>query len=54
MLEPCCDYKYSEPNIAPYIKSDRIDRWMEWSGISRADVGVAITLSPTVQLGLYL
>ena len=34
LIEPCCEYKYSEPNIAPYIKSDRIDRWMEWSGIS--------------------
>ena len=36
LIEPCCEYKYSEPNIAPYIKSDRIDRWMEWSGLLRA------------------
>ena len=54
LIEPCCEYKYSEPNIAPYIKSDRIDRWMEWSGISRAEEGVIVATSPSGQLGLHL
>ena len=49
LIEPCCEYKYSEPNIAPYIKSDRIDRWMEWSGISISDRGVVATPSPPGQ-----
>ena len=49
LIEPCCEYKYSEPNIAPYIKSDRIDRWMEWSGISISDRGVVVTPSPPGQ-----
>ena len=40
MIEPCCEYKYAEQNIAPYIKSDRIDRWMEWSGISGTSEGM--------------
>ena len=49
LIEPCCEYKYSEPNIAPYIKSDRIDRWMEWSGISISDRSVVDTPSPPGQ-----
>ena len=49
LIEPCCEYKYSEPNIAPYIKSDRIDRWMEWSGISISNRGVVDTPSPPGQ-----
>ena len=51
LIEPCCEYKYSEPNIAPYIKSDRIDRWMEWSGISRANEGIAAPPSPPGEMG---
>ena len=46
LIEPCCEYKYSEPNNAPYIKSDRIDRWMEWSDISRATQGMDAQPSP--------
>ena len=49
LIEPCCEYKYSEPNIAPYIKSDRIDRWMEWSGISISARSVVDTPSPPGQ-----
>ena len=51
MIEPCCEYKYAEPNIAPYIKSDRIDRWMEWSGISRAIEGMVAAPSPPGEKG---